>query len=234
MELDLKLAPWVAAAFISWVFLDSLRFKFTGHKTPTYFFKKLRGWSHISLFYPAGPWIIGAGEAVSSILLLLAPLVLMFQGNEGLLHLSQLSGAVLALVIMTGAVFFHLFSPLGVKTPTKWEGDMPVKWSPALFIAAIGCWLCAAFLILPQWAGALMLSLAGEGCLIASCRLELQRHAVHAVAKARRLRPVVEHVTEVSAAATAMHFRPRHSHRGVALLADGIANRPVEARPAGA
>lgn len=147
MDLVLKFLPWVAATFISWVFLDSLRFKFTGHKTPKYIFKTLREWSHIGLFYPAGQWIIGLGEAAASILLLLAPLYLLTQSNEGLLQLSQFCGAGLALMIMTGAIFFHLCSPLGVKTPTKWEGNTPVKWSAALFISAVGCWVCAAFLL---------------------------------------------------------------------------------------
>jgi len=113
------------------VFLDSLRFKFSGHQTPKYIFKILRDRSDVGLFYPAGPWIISLGE--------------------GIIPLSQLAGAAIAIGIMTGAILFHLFTPLGTKTPTKWEGDKPVKWSAALFYSAIGCWVCAAFLIALRW-----------------------------------------------------------------------------------
>ena len=47
-------------------------------------------------------------------------------------------------------------------------------------------------------------------------RLELQRHAVHAVALAGGLRAVVEHVAEMAAAILAMHFHARHAVRRVA------------------
>ena len=58
------------------VFLDSLRFKFTGHPTPEHIFTTLREWSGIGLFYPAGPWIIGLAELAASLLLLAAPVIL--------------------------------------------------------------------------------------------------------------------------------------------------------------
>ncbi len=65
-------------------------------------------------------------------------------------------------------------------------------------------------------------------------RLEAQRQPVHAVAQPGRLRPVVEHMAEMAAAAAAMHFGPQH-HEG-AVLGGGhrIGQRLVEARPAGA
>ena len=44
---------------------------------------------------------------------------------------------------------------------------------------------------------------------------ELQRHAVHAVAQAGRLRAVVEHMAEMAAAAAAMHLGARHEERAV-------------------
>src|SRR5271169_5206383 len=61
-----------------------------------------------------------------------------------------------------------------------------------------------------------------------------QRVAVHAVAQSGRLRPVVEDVTEMAAAAAAMHFGPRHAEGPVFGFADRIVERLVEARPAGA
>ena len=63
---------------------------------------------------------------------------------------------------------------------------------------------------------------------------ELQRHAVHAVAQAGGLGPVVEHVAEMAAAATAMHLGAQHEQAAVAGGADGVVERRVEAGPAGA
>src|SRR5579862_9164316 len=65
-------------------------------------------------------------------------------------------------------------------------------------------------------------------------RREFERHAVHAVAQAGRLRPVVEDVAEMAAAAMARHRRARHAERAVGGLVDGLVERRPEARPAGA
>src|SRR6056297_723206 len=63
---------------------------------------------------------------------------------------------------------------------------------------------------------------------------ELQRDPVQAMALACRLRPVVEDMTEVTAAAAAMHFGAHHEELAVGLRADGIGQRLPEARPSGA
>ena len=57
---------------------------------------------------------------------------------------------------------------------------------------------------------------------------------VDAVAQAGRLRPVVEDVAEMAAAAAAMHFGAQHAEGAVLGLADRVFERLVEARPAGA
>ncbi len=138
---------WIGALFISAIFLDSLRFKFTGHPTPEHIFTTLRDWSGIGLFYPAGPWIIGLGELAASLLLLAAPLVLTFTGHARLAAKSQACGALIALGIMSGAIFFHLFTPLGIETPVEWSGATPTAYSPALFYSACASWAFAAFIL---------------------------------------------------------------------------------------
>src|SRR6266550_1587473 len=65
-------------------------------------------------------------------------------------------------------------------------------------------------------------------------RVEYQRKAVHAVAQAGRLRSVVEDVTEMAAAAAAMNFGPQHPQGPVFGLADGVLERLIKTRPAGA
>lgn len=151
MQTIQSLPLWAAALFISGVFLDSLRFKFTGHRTTRHIFETLRDWSKIELFYPAGPWLIGLGELASSLLLIVAPAALIAFADGAHVALSQFAGAVLALGIMTGAIAFHLFTPLGVETPVQWSGNVIVRSSPALFYAACASWACAVFIIILRW-----------------------------------------------------------------------------------
>ena len=122
------------------IFLDSLRFKFTGHPTPAHIFQTLRDWSGIELFYPAGPWIIGLSELGAAMMLLATPLALGLLGQARWAPVAQSLGGLAAMVIMTGAIGFHLFTPLGIETPTVWENGQIVETSPVLFIAACLTW----------------------------------------------------------------------------------------------
>src|SRR5579872_414606 len=63
---------------------------------------------------------------------------------------------------------------------------------------------------------------------------ELQRQAIHAVAKAGRGWAVVEDVPEVAAAAPAVNFRAVHHERTIFSRLDRVGQRLIEARPAGA
>jgi len=109
---------WALSAYIAIVFVQSLFFKFTGSDESIYIFSTLRAWSGIALFEPAGRWIIGTAELIASILLFLPRL--------------RIFGAALAIGIMTGAIFFHLFTPLGVVI----LGD-----GGELFTLACGVWI---------------------------------------------------------------------------------------------
>src|ERR1043165_3863713 len=60
---------WALSAYIAFVFVQSLFFKFTGSEESIFIFSTLRDWSGIGLFEPAGRWIIGFAELVASILL---------------------------------------------------------------------------------------------------------------------------------------------------------------------
>ncbi len=138
---------WTGGLFISAIFVDSLRFKFTGHPTPEHIFTTLKEWSGIGLFYPAGPWVIGLGELLSSLMLIGLPAILLVTGAKGLIGKSQFVGALIALGIMSGAIVFHLFTPLGIETPVEWDGDAPTKFSAALFYSACASWVLAATIV---------------------------------------------------------------------------------------
>ncbi len=143
-----SLFPWAGGLFISAIFVDSLRFKFFGHPTPEHIFRTLREWSGISLFYPAGPWIIGLGELGSSLLLIGLPVLLLLTNKRALIAPSQFFGALIAIGIMSGAIFFHLFTPLGIETPVEWSGDTPTQFSAALFYSACVSWLFALVILI--------------------------------------------------------------------------------------
>jgi uncharacterized membrane protein YphA (DoxX/SURF4 family) len=116
---------WVLSAYIAVVFVQSLFFKFTGAPESIYIFSTLRDWSGISLFEPAGRWIIGLSELTASILLFVPR--------------TRIFGAALAIAIMTGAIFFHLFSPIGVVI----LGD-----GGELFTLACGVWISGWVILL--------------------------------------------------------------------------------------
>jgi uncharacterized membrane protein YphA (DoxX/SURF4 family) len=106
------------SAYIAVVFVQSLFYKFTGSDESIFIFSTLRDWSGIGLFEPAGRWIIGTAELIASILLFVPGFTIV--------------GAAMAIGIMTGAISFHLFTPLGVEI----MGD-----GGELFTLACGVWL---------------------------------------------------------------------------------------------
>lgn len=109
---------WALSAYIGFVFIQSLFFKFTGSQESIFIFATLRAWSGVALFEPAGRWIIGICELIASILLFVPR--------------TRIFGAAMAIGIMTGAISFHLFTPLGVEI----LGD-----GGELFILACGVWI---------------------------------------------------------------------------------------------
>jgi hypothetical protein len=120
-----SIALFVLSAYIAFVFVQSLFFKFTGSEESIFIFSTLRDWSGIELFEPFGRFFIGASELVASILLFV-PRV-------------RFVGAGLALGIISGAIVFHLFTPLGVEI----MGD-----GGLLFALACGVWLSSAAILL--------------------------------------------------------------------------------------
>lgn len=128
--------PIVLTFFASAVFLDSLRFKFTNHVNTQEIFGALDGWAagfggaglfaHTGLF---SQYVIGSAELVASALLLI--------GLGPRFRPLGVVGALIGLAVMTGALSFHLFTPLGIDPNNNGGG---------LFIAACGVWLSLAAL----------------------------------------------------------------------------------------
>ncbi|MGB1557068.1 MAG: hypothetical protein ACPHCJ_04725 [Oceanococcaceae bacterium] len=132
------------SVYVAFVFIQSLFFKFAGSPETVYIFEtKLEVWAaglgFPGLFAPGGIFsakVIGSFELLASVLLLAGAFVARLRVLQGL-------GAALGLGIISGAIFFHLFTPLGVVVRnTDGSGD-----GGTLFIMACGVWLACAVLI---------------------------------------------------------------------------------------
>ncbi|MFN0024586.1 MAG: hypothetical protein ACKVS5_11895 [Parvularculaceae bacterium] len=126
-------------AFIAIVFLDSLRFKFSNAPKTQIIFGDLDQWSTglgaPGLFAQGGlfsQYVIGGAELVAALLLIST----MFAKRYRFL---QPLGAMLSIAIMSGAISFHLFTPLGINVDQ--DGG-------ALFYTACAVWIGAIVLLL--------------------------------------------------------------------------------------
>ena len=131
MSLIRKYAPIALSLFSAAIFLDSLRYKFTDHPNTQTIFGKLDDWASglgaEGLFDKSGlfsQYVIGTAELIASALLLLG----LFSGLRKL----GVLGNLLALGVMSGAVVFHLFTPLGID---------PNNDGGLLFVMAVGVWV---------------------------------------------------------------------------------------------
>lgn len=134
-----RFVPAGITLFASAVFLDSLRFKFTDHPKTQEIFGRLDVWAgslgapglfdHTGLF---SQYVIGSAELVATTLLLI--------GLTRRFRPLAVIGALLGLAVITGAISFHLFTPLGVDPNNDGGG---------LFVAACCVWASmAAMLVL--------------------------------------------------------------------------------------
>lgn len=139
-----SVVSWILALWISKVFLTSLFYKFTGHPDSIHIFTTIGGWLAIylgdfigHLFSSYGAWLIGGFELLTS-LVLLSPALIWVMGRlspgralPGRAVMHGLGG-LMAAAVMAGAVFFHLYSPLGVEVLHEGKGD-----GGSLFYAAV-------------------------------------------------------------------------------------------------
>ena len=135
---------WLLTLYVALVFIQSLFFKFTGSPETVYIFQgKLDPWAASlgfgGLFAPGGLFsakVVGSFELIASVLLL-AGAAMSAQ------RAVQVLGAAMGLGVISGAIFFHLFTPLGVAVVNA-DGSSD---GGELFALACGVWLaCAALL----------------------------------------------------------------------------------------
>jgi uncharacterized membrane protein YphA (DoxX/SURF4 family) len=115
----LRLLTWLAVLWIAYEFLWYEQYKLAG---PTLVFDRLSAWSGI----PEKPFrLFVASMEICAAVLVLIPR-------------TRVIGAAFTLGIMSGAIFFHLFTPLGVD---------PYEDGAKLFKEACFTWAVAAFVL---------------------------------------------------------------------------------------
>ncbi|KDA03713.1 hypothetical protein [Hyphomonas oceanitis] len=131
-------APIVFSLIAAAVFLDSLRYKFTNAVETQVIFGRLDAWAASfgagGLFGQTGlfsQYVIGSAELVASTLFLL--------GLVPALRRLQTLAALIAVAVMSGAVSFHLFTPLGIDPNNDGGG---------LFAMAVTVWLGSLALLI--------------------------------------------------------------------------------------
>ena len=130
--------PWVLVIYIAFVFIQSLFFKFAGSQETVIIFNTIGDWMAGIGFLSAiaepfknyGGWVVGITELIASILLFIPRL--------------RIWGAIIALATISGAIFFHLFTPLGV---VRAIDDMGNTDGGVLFFMACGVWVASAITI---------------------------------------------------------------------------------------
>jgi uncharacterized membrane protein YphA (DoxX/SURF4 family) len=128
----------VMVLYISIVFIQALRFKFTDSVETLHIFSTLNIWALDTfgiegLFLPPGifnAYVVGTSELIASIVMLVG----LFSSRKFLIPI----GAFMSLGIISGAIFFHLFTPLGINV----LGD-----GGLLFSSACGIWMMSLAII---------------------------------------------------------------------------------------
>jgi len=115
-----RVLPYLLSAWIFYVFVWYLQYKFTGAEGSVFLFTVLTDW--LGAHGHEKVMRIGTGvvELIAAILCFVPRL--------------QVVGAALALGIMTGAIFFHLVTPLGID---------PYDDGAVLFKQAVATWFAA-------------------------------------------------------------------------------------------
>lgn len=133
-----KKIQWLLAAFIALVFLQSLFFKFSGSEETVIIFNTIADWmaGFDVLAVLVEPFRTYGGNTIGSLELLASALIL--------LPATRVFGALLGFGVISGAIFFHLFTPLGVVRIVDAAGNTD---GGVLFSMACGVWVACITLI---------------------------------------------------------------------------------------
>lgn len=149
-SLTRAIISWAIVLWTCYIFLGSLPYKFTGHPDTQHIFGTIGEWisNTISqplgeLFSESGAYVVGSFELITS-LILLAPALLWLvkklrgHSTNGIRPRMHAYGGLLASAVMTGAAFFHLFTPLGIEVLHQGKSDGGSLFYAAVSILVLG------------------------------------------------------------------------------------------------
>ncbi len=132
-----KWVLWALITFVIFVFVQSLFFKFAGSEETDIIFNTIAQWlSSIGLNFIAPIFALYGGYLIGGVELIACAL-LVFAGTRRL-------GALIGLGVISGAIFFHLFTPLGVNRVIDAAGNTD---GGALFYMACGVWISCLLIL---------------------------------------------------------------------------------------
>jgi hypothetical protein len=120
----LRLATWPAALFIAFTFLWYEQYKLTGNPGSVWLFQTLADWLGIGAYEKPFRLGVATMEIIASVLVVIP--------------MTRMLGAGLSFGIISGAIFFHVVSPLGID---------PYEDGGGLFKEAVGVWFCSLFIL---------------------------------------------------------------------------------------
>jgi len=141
---------WLIALWACYIFLGSLPYKFSKHPDTQHIFGTIGDWlggflgSTIgNLFTEFGAYVVGGFELITSLILLLPALLWLVSKAKGTQFGNQRRkwhaiGGLMASAVMAGAVFFHLFTPLGIEVLHNGQSDGGSLFKAAVSILVLG------------------------------------------------------------------------------------------------
>ena len=142
----IAIISWVIVLWILYVFLRSLPYKFSLHPDTQHIFGTVGAWLGGFLgdgvgnaFASFGSYVVGSVELLTS-LILLVPAIAWILGRaikRGRAFWHAIGG-LMASSVMVGAVFFHLFTPLGIEVLHQGQSDNGSLFKAAVSILVLG------------------------------------------------------------------------------------------------
>ncbi|MEM6707423.1 MAG: hypothetical protein AAF648_01430 [Pseudomonadota bacterium] len=130
-----RILGWALAIIPAVIFVQSLFFKFAGSDETRIIFETIGTWmADLPLIGALAPAFAAYGGVTVGLVELVAAGLLLIPATRRI-------GALIGLVVISGAIFFHLGTPLGVDRVVNAAGDTD---GGALFAMACVVWLCCA------------------------------------------------------------------------------------------
>lgn len=146
---------WLIVLWSCYIFLGSLPYKFSKHPDTQHIFGTIGDWLGTflgsglgNIFSEFGAYVVGGFELLTSLILLIPAVLWLILKSKGrpfgnTRRQWHAYGGLMASAVMAGAVFFHLFTPLGIEVLHNGQSDGGSLFKAAVSILILGLVLFA-------------------------------------------------------------------------------------------